>query len=443
MKTLKSKQELIDNAYLSDEEFNNVDIPLRDIRLGALPPITRLFPKNNERLYTMSGISALSFISAIDIFGLSYPLSGGIAAMSTILVPLIGRFDTLGKRLGYIGDIPKIISAPDYNSMSNEVINHQISAIVKGHTKNPNLIATEVRTHQFYIFKIKNNDPKPISSAKGKIAISLGVDEDEVIFYQTYEKNTSAFLVPLPENEWKPVSFKDTYFKENKLIEYIGEDLKCNPILIDRRMFPHTLYAGITNSGKSMGMLASIESMKHSGYKSEIYIFDPKYDFGDIDCKMCVNETADGIEMMKDLSERAFQRRQKYAAAGCKNYFEYVEKVDNNEPLLLLYVDELAAMIESDKELSKDAIAVLSMIVRRDRAGGLLGTFATQRPDAGIITGEFKSNLGAIICFSCGNDVSSRVVLDSSVASSLPMYGGCAVKTAGSKKITLGRGCLV
>lgn len=421
----------------------DLDVSWRDIRFGALPPFGSLLPKTNERLYSMLMLSSTTFISCLEGLQLTGSQALAISVAAGIAVPFFGRLDTLGQRMGFIGDVPKVIQLMSAVDNSTETVNHAITALLREHTNNPTITATESRSHQFAIFKIKNRNPKPISSARGKIAIEVGVDEDEVIFYQTYERGMSAFLVPLPNDKWLPVPFNDEYFVPGLPIEYIGEDLKGKPITVNRRMYPHMLYAGITNSGKSVGMLASIKSMRSCGLKTEIYIFDPKYDFGDVECDGYCNETIDGIEMLKVLSDRAQQRRQKYSAAKCKNYFEYIERVDPNEPLLLVYVDELAAILEGDKELAKEAQSIISMIVRRDRAGGLMATFAVQRPDAQIITGEFKSNLGAIVAFSHGNDVSSRVTLDASVAASLPMYGGVAVKTAGSKKIVIGRGCIV
>ena len=426
-----------------DDDLSMVDIGWRDIRFGKLPPLSHLIPSTNERLFSMGMLGVSSFIAANAGFEISAMSSAAMAAISAYSIPFLGRLDTLGQRMGYIGDIPLVIQRQNGFDTSNEPVNQDITKIIRAHTDNQFLTVTESRSHQFAIFKIKNGDPRPISTAKGKIAIHLGCDEDEVIFYQTYERGMSAFLVPLPETAWLPVNFSTKYFQKGVPIEYVGEDLKGQPILINRKMYPHLLYSGITNSGKSIGMLASIASMRASGLNTKVYIFDPKYDFENIPCDGYCNETVDGIEMLAQLSEQAYIRRQKYSKAGCKNYFEYVEKVDPNEPMLLAYVDELAAILEGDKELTKEAQAVISMIVRRDRAGGLMATFATQRPDASIITGEFKSNLGGVIAFAHANDVSSRVTLDSNVAGALPMFGGLAVKTAGSKKIVIGRGVLI
>lgn len=83
---------------------------------------------------------------------------------------------------------------------------------------------------------------------------------------------------------------------------------------------------------------------------------------------------------------------------------------------------------------------LIAEVARLFRAAGLFLTIGIQRPDAELLTGELKSNIGFMVAFAHVNNDSSMVTLDKTLATRLPMLGGLLFKVVGKKSLILGRG---
>lgn len=418
-----------------------IAVSLRDIRIGSIPNLTGLIPKNNRDLFDtlFTGITTGFLAHSLDAHIMT---AVGLGAIGYTLPYLLTRLDTLDDRMGYIGNIPAAVKAITTSVMASDV-NVPVTELLRERTGDETLTVRENRTKQFSIFTVKNLDPKPIAACKDSLGMLLGVDSSEIMFIQTFTKKTSAFLVPLENEVWEDVLFDNNYLIDGELQGYIGQSITDEPILYNRKMYPHMLISGTTGSGKTVFMEADIHAMRNSGLNPDIYIIDAKGDFEHTPCKEYISDINQASDLLYRISLIAEERKSKYNKAKCRNFFEYREKVNKNEKPLFLYIDELAVLLEAKKEVSEPCRELIALMCRRDRAAGLFITLGLQRPDASILTGELKSNLSIKIAFSQVDDVSSRVAIESNLAAYLPLYGGVIVKKTGSKKLIIGRACKI
>lgn len=115
--------------------------------------------------------------------------------------------------------------------------------------------------------------------------------------------------------------------------------------------------------------------------------------------------------------------------------FDKIELVDDEEDLYCLTVDapghefligenkvptHNSDEAKAEQALKAEAASRIASIARLGRAAGIHLMIATQRPDAKLISGELKANLGAR--FACGNmpATASSMVLDNTDATKTP-----------------------
>lgn len=355
---------------------------------------------------------------------------------------------------------------------STSVIDAEMTAALQKVTKDDSLFVEVRYSAQFKILIVRNDNPHVLGSDRviAALAIKAGVTEDEVKFIPIYGKEQSAYLMPRPESEWESIPYSQEYHQPGELIGFLGQDINGGAITYNRRKNPHALYAGTTNSGKTEGLRVDIQSMLDSDTNPIIYVCDPKDDLADL--KPAIEKTGGTyvtgiqsiIELMEQLSTEADARKKRYASVGAKqgllirniwDYRKLISKTDIDSRPVCLYADELTAIMKGIQSLNKSftdpdtketipgladrASDVVGQILRRDRAAGLFFTGGIQRPDAAIVDGEFKANIGLIVAFSHANRSSSQVTLDSNEAAGLPMFGGMVVKMAGNRRLTFGR----
>lgn len=355
---------------------------------------------------------------------------------------------------------------------STSVIDAEMTAALQKVTKDESLFVEVRYSAQFKILIVRNDNPHALGNERviAALAIKAGLTEDEVKFIPVYGKEQSAYLVPRPESEWVDIPYSKAHLKEGELIGFLGKDINDQAITYSRRKIPHAIFAGTTNSGKTEGLRVDIQSMLDSDTNPIIYVCDPKDDLADL--KPIIEKTGGKyvtdiqsiIELMEQLSKEAEARKKRYASIGTekglliRNIWDYrklVSKTDNDSRPILLYADELTAIMKGIASLNKSvtdpdtkqttpgladrASDVVGQILRRDRAAGLFFTGGIQRPDANIVDGEFKANIGLIVAFSHINRTSSQVTLDTIDAVGLPMFGGMVVKMVGNRRLTYGR----
>lgn len=193
----------------------------------------------------------------------------------------------------------------------------------------------------------------------------------------------------------------------------IGVDNFRNTVVwdLDNHSTPHVLVCGATGSGKSVCVRSTIEYARAAGV-SNIIIFDPKYEFTEIEGAEVYTEIED-IEAMMQMLVEDMQRR---------------ARSRRKHGITLVIFDEFAdaiAQARSGKALAGDKSLEenLRILAQKGRSLGFRIMAATQRASTKIITGDTKVNFPVQICFRVPKAIDSTVVIDEEGAESLAGLG--------------------
>lgn len=191
--------------------------------------------------------------------------------------------------------------------------------------------------------------------------------------------------------------------------------------VFDLSKIPHVLIGGASGSGKTLLLkLLLVQCIKKN---ATIYIADFK---GGVDyskawyekCTIVIDAESLNIKLAEIL-ELMEDRRKLLIDAGTPNIVEYNEKTNSNLQRIIVSCDEIAEVLDKtglDKEekvLINQIESKLSTIARQGRAFGIHLILATQRPDADVLKGQIKNNIGMRIC-GRADKVLSQIILDNS-----------------------------
>ena len=193
----------------------------------------------------------------------------------------------------------------------------------------------------------------------------------------------------------------------------IGVDNYRNTVYwnLDNHSTPHMLICGATGSGKSVSIRSTIEYAKAAGVEN-IIVFDPKYEFCDVDGIDCYSEIEDIERMMLQLVAE----------------MQAKAKSRQKQGITLIIFDEFAdaiAQARSGKALGDDKSLEdnLRILAQKGRSLGYRIVAATQRASTKVITGDTKVNFPVQVCFRVPKAIDSSVVLDEEGAESLAGLG--------------------
>lgn len=181
---------------------------------------------------------------------------------------------------------------------------------------------------------------------------------------------------------------------------------------------PHMLICGATGSGKSVHIRSIIESVKTLG-GWDIEVFDPKYEFRDMDSRNEIGEIERRMEeLVREMNlavESGMTRLNKLII-----FDEFADAVaQSRKGKELNTYDMMGKVNGKDKSLEEN----LKIILQKGRACGIRVIAATQRASVKVITGDAKANFPVQICFRVPKAIDSRVVLDEDGAESLSGKG--------------------
>lgn len=269
-----------------------------------------------------------------------------------------------------------------------------------------------------------NNPSLPLKLWEDKrLAIEAALDIN--IISMKYGKSKSRIIVhavPAKDNLPEHIEWKEEYLSPDNFVLTLGEGY-IGPVTIDLSKIPHILLGGSTGSGKSV--LLKLLLMQALRKDAEVYIADFK---GGVDfppawherCRMCFEED-DLLELLTGLADELERRKKLFKEAGCPNLVEYNKTKETHLKRLVFACDEVAEILDksgADKP-RKDKLASienkLSIIARQGRAFGIHLILATQRPDANLIPGQIRTNLGCRIC-GRADSILSQIILDSTAA---------------------------
>ncbi|MBO5340908.1 MAG: hypothetical protein J6A62_07925 [Oscillospiraceae bacterium] len=269
-----------------------------------------------------------------------------------------------------------------------------------------------------------NNPSIPLKMWEDKqLAIEAAFDINVVSV--DFGKSTSRIIlkfVPGRNVLPKHIVWEDEYLSPDSFVLTLGEGY-IGPVTVDLASIPHILLGGSTGSGKSVLLKLLLMQSLHKG--AEVYIADFK---GGVDfppawherCRMCFEED-DLLELLTGLADELERRKKLFGKVGCSNLDEYNKVSKTQLKRLVFACDEVAEILDksgADKK-RKDQIGLLesklSIIARQGRAFGIHLILATQRPDANLIPGQIRTNLGCRIC-GRADSILSQIILDSTAA---------------------------
>lgn len=227
-------------------------------------------------------------------------------------------------------------------------------------------------------------------------AISSSKESDKIILWNDKMLDNGDFVIKLGES-------------------YFGAE-SCNLAIT-----PHWLIGGGSGSGKSKLLKLILMQCEKKG--AIVYLADFKggLDYPDIWHKKCfvIIEQQKLLEQLENILEIMEERRKLFVEAKTPNLYEYNCKTKSDLRRIIVACDEIAEIMDKtglDKE-EKTVIGKIeskfSTIARLGRAFGIHLIFATQRPDADILKGQIKNNIGMRIC-GRADKVLSQIILDNS-----------------------------
>ena len=240
--------------------------------------------------------------------------------------------------------------------------------------------------------------------------------------------------------------------KDNTLIPF-GLDISGKVIYSDLREFPHLLVAGTTGSGKSIfmhGLLLSL-IMKNRPEDLKLLLIDPKKvemsRYKDIPHLLCpivkdAGEACVALEKLTEEMERRYEIFEKCGYSTLAEYNEYYAPEAKTEklPLIICVIDEFADLIEQNKNVNSSVLRIAS----KARSAGIHLIVATQRPDAKVISGTIKANLGVRVALTVASQIDSQTIIGRAGAEELCGKGDMLIDCINiSKQLIRAQGCFV
>ena len=323
---------------------------------------------------------------------------------------------------------------------------------------------------------------EPAQGVKGSQIVALSKDLARSMSLQTVRivetiagKNTMGIELPnekrqdvmLSEILSSPV-FTDA---KSKLTVALGKDIAGTPVVGDLAKMPHLLVAGMTGSGKSVGVNGMIMSMLFKATPDEVrfIMIDPKmlelsiYDgIPHLLCPVVTDMREAGQALNWCVAEME-KRYRLLSHAGVRNLDGFNQKVEQAKaagkpllnpfslnpddpepleklPLIVVVIDELADLMMTERKSVEQQIARLA---QKARAAGIHMIVATQRPSVDVVTGLIKANIPTRMAFTVQSKIDSRTILDQMGADELLKYGDSLFLQPGSAEPTRLQGAFV
>ena len=323
---------------------------------------------------------------------------------------------------------------------------------------------------------------EPAQGIKGSQIVALSKDLARSMSLQSVRivetiagKNTMGIELPNEKRQDVMLSeiLSSPVFTEakSKLTVALGKDISGTPVVGDLAKMPHLLVAGMTGSGKSVGVNGMIMSMLFKATPEEVrfIMIDPKmlelsiYDgIPHLLCPVVTDMREAGQALNWCVAEME-KRYRLLSYAGVRNLEGFNQKVeaakaagkpllnpfslspDNPEPLeklplIVVVIDELADLMMTERKSVEQQIARLA---QKARAAGIHMIVATQRPSVDVVTGLIKANIPTRMAFTVQSKIDSRTILDQMGADELLKYGDSLFLQPGSAEPTRLQGAFV
>ncbi|HFC8529840.1 TPA: DNA translocase FtsK [Neisseria lactamica] len=323
---------------------------------------------------------------------------------------------------------------------------------------------------------------EPAQGIKGSQIVALSKDLARSMSLQSVRivetiagKNTMG--IELPNDKRQDVMLSEILsspvFAEakSKLTVALGKDIAGTSVVGDLAKMPHLLVAGMTGSGKSVGVNGMIMSMLFKATPEEVrfIMIDPKmlelsiYDgIPHLLCPVVTDMREAGQALNWCVAEME-KRYRLLSHAGVRNLEGFNQKVEQAKaagkpllnpfslnpdepepleklPLIVVVIDELADLMMTERKAVEQQIARLA---QKARAAGIHMIVATQRPSVDVVTGLIKANIPTRMAFTVQSKIDSRTILDQMGADELLKYGDSLFLQPGSAEPTRLQGAFV
>ena len=323
---------------------------------------------------------------------------------------------------------------------------------------------------------------EPAQGVKGSQIVALSKDLARSMSLQAVRivetiagKNTMGIELPNEKRQDVMLSeiLSSSVFTDakSKLTVALGKDIAGTPVVGDLAKMPHLLVAGMTGSGKSVGVNGMIMSMlfKATPDEARFIMIDPKmlelsiYDgIPHLLCPVVTDMREAGQALNWCVAEME-KRYRLLSHAGVRNLDGFNQKVEQAKaagkpllnpfslnpddpepleklPLIVVVIDELADLMMTERKSVEQQIARLA---QKARAAGIHMIVATQRPSVDVVTGLIKANIPTRMAFTVQSKIDSRTILDQMGADELLKYGDSLFLQPGSAEPTRLQGAFV
>ena len=323
---------------------------------------------------------------------------------------------------------------------------------------------------------------EPAQGVKGSQIVALSKDLARSMSLQAVRivetiagKNTMGIELPNEKRQDVMLSeiLSSSVFTDakSKLTVALGKDIAGTPVVGDLAKMPHLLVAGMTGSGKSVGVNGMIMSMLFKASPDEVrfIMIDPKmlelsiYDgIPHLLCPVVTDMREAGQALNWCVAEME-KRYRLLSHAGVRNLDGFNQKVEQAKaagkpllnpfslnpddpepleklPLIVVVIDELADLMMTERKSVEQQIARLA---QKARAAGIHMIVATQRPSVDVVTGLIKANIPTRMAFTVQSKIDSRTILDQIGADELLKYGDSLFLQPGSAEPTRLQGAFV
>ena len=323
---------------------------------------------------------------------------------------------------------------------------------------------------------------EPAQGVKGSQIVALSKDLARSMSLQAVRivetiagKNTMGIELPNEKRQDVMLSeiLSSSVFTDakSKLTVALGKDIAGTPVVGDLARMPHLLVAGMTGSGKSVGVNGMIMSMLFKATPDEVrfIMIDPKmlelsiYDgIPHLLCPVVTDMREAGQALNWCVAEME-KRYRLLSHAGVRNLDGFNQKVEQAKaagkpllnpfslnpddpepleklPLIVVVIDELADLMMTERKSVEQQIARLA---QKARAAGIHMIVATQRPSVDVVTGLIKANIPTRMAFTVQSKIDSRTILDQMGADELLKYGDSLFLQPGSAEPTRLQGAFV
>lgn len=306
-------------------------------------------------------------------------------------------------------------------------------------------------------FPIRLSSSTPISKllrASEDIALACKVEAVDI------RRVKGEIIIYVPNKEKKIVDFMEALYwyigndevQKMNLPLLLGQDVEGNNSIIELTKQPHILISGSTGSGKSIfeaSLIASLAMLKSTS-NLKMFLVDTKMlDLPLFSSLPHVEDVArtvsDFYSLITILNAEVETRNRNLANNRVRNIKEFnLANPHKSLPYIILIIDELADLIDKDKEqrlvngkehAEMKVMDSIRRLLQICRASGVHVIACTQRTSGDIVSALAKTNFPCRISLRLPSEKDSKYILDEAGAENLLGNGDMLLKESDSDSL--------